>query len=88
MIFNLFPNPTTQGDEVNLIVENLLENTSYLDLEIIDITGKQILQKRFIPESTKLDTPIQIPNQLESGMYLVSVRTDHSDAIQQLIIGE
>ena len=72
--FNIYPIPTTN----NLTVE--AQNNEVTSLELMDVTGKLILEREFT-QSTSLDV-----SQISDGIYFLNLKTDEVELTKQIII--
>jgi len=80
--FLIYPNPTS--DYVNVKFENF--NESNVEISIYDLNGKILLNKKFNSLSKGIQT-ITIPvSRLNSGTYIVSLKSKDGQFLNKLII--
>ena len=72
--FNIYPIPATN----NLTIE--AQNNEVTSLELMDVTGKLILEREFT-QSTSLDV-----SQISDGIYFLNLKTDEVELTKQIII--
>ncbi len=72
--FSVYPNPTQQ----NFVTISSKWNTA-IDIEVYDIIGKQILNKKITDHILDIST-------LKSGMYLVRAEQDNAISIEKLVV--
>lgn len=65
-LLSIFPNPVNSKTEVTLTIDSEEKNIS---LQVMDITGKIILDKKNVSNSLQLNT-------LKKGVYLVTLRNE------------
>ncbi len=70
----VFPNPATNFVTIKL-------ETQILSVKLIDITGKILFDESINNETCKINT-----SSIESGMYILSIKTNNSEHKKQLII--
>ncbi|WP_171032343.1 T9SS type A sorting domain-containing protein [Polaribacter aestuariivivens] len=76
-----YPNPVTQGQNLNVNLERF-SNTDKIKLFVNDITGKLIYSKEVLGgKSESIST-----NQLNTGIYLVSVKNNRSFKTFKVIV--
>ncbi|MDX1284148.1 MAG: T9SS type A sorting domain-containing protein, partial [Draconibacterium sp.] len=76
--FKLYPNPTS--GIVNIETQTL--NVRVVELSVVDITGKTILQRNYSGD----DRFILDLSDRESGFYFIRMRTDKREVVKKLII--
>jgi len=74
------PNPIRQGDALQLQAENGVYN-----LAIVDMLGKQHYSKTHIITNGKAEI-LDLPSQLNSGVYLLKIATEKGAIAQRLVI--
>jgi len=75
-----FPNPTSD----NLFLDIKLQETSDVQIELIDISGKVVLtQKRQSVRSERIDLDV---SNVPSGMYMLNFRAEEGFKTQRIII--
>ena len=79
--FTLFPNPTS--DLLNIKIE--LPNESYVDISIIDLHGKEFINKRHICHTNENWFTIET-DKLTSGLYICRIENDEILISKELII--
>ena len=81
-VVTLFPNPAT--DFVNLVIENINENT--ILIELMDITGKCISTENVKNYSgKKIEKAINIKD-ISSGIYFLKVSTEKTMSVKKVVI--
>jgi len=72
----LFPNPAAPGSEINLDME--IENSSFIQIELFDATGKQIKNWKLWEDQGKRQIMFTLPDDLAGGLYLVKLNNEES----------
>lgn len=78
--FDVFPNPASNNLKISWETLNL---GNEIEITIIDITGKTVLQTK--ENTNKLNTNINI-NNLSSGLYLIKIKSELLESSRKLII--
>ncbi len=73
----LYPNPAS--NEIYIEIES--ENGRIEQVQLIDITGKEILNKELNSKNTTLDI-----SNFESGIYLVKLHSNHGTCVKRLVV--
>ncbi|NNK80649.1 MAG: T9SS type A sorting domain-containing protein, partial [Flavobacteriales bacterium] len=72
---NAFPNPNN-GEGLNLDISDLTLETSMVDVQIIDITGKQIQAQRYSLVKSNDYLEIRFDDRLKTGMYFIILQEE------------
>jgi Secretion system C-terminal sorting domain len=82
---SLLPNPVGGGQTASLIVDNT--ETLETQLQIMDATGRvcYAANQRLFAGLNTLELPTQ---QLQAGVYIVSLRTDKGSVLRRLVVGD
>jgi len=78
---NLYPNPVTQGQDINVYIPSNLFNQS-TSISIVDILGQVLVQNSNYSQPT-----ISISsNNLNKGLYLMQINIDNDQIVKRLLI--
>ncbi|MFN5415763.1 MAG: T9SS type A sorting domain-containing protein [Flavobacteriia bacterium] len=80
---NIFPNPTVQNSNASIVFE--LNSTQEIMIQVIDFTGKVILEKVIISEKGQNLIPIET-SLIQHGNYIVLLKTNDISLNQKLTI--
>jgi FtsP/CotA-like multicopper oxidase with cupredoxin domain len=75
--FQVFPNPSSSSDPLQLEVDNSLVGK---EIEVLDITGKVMSKEKIVSAKYKLSI-----GQLASGIYLLKIQTEKGILIRKLV---
>ncbi|NJM79545.1 MAG: T9SS type A sorting domain-containing protein, partial [Flavobacterium sp.] len=78
--FALFPNP----NKGSFTVKFLSETSSNIDINIHDISGRQVYKKSFVNNGT-FNQNIEL-NNVQKGIYLVSIQEDDKKTVKRIIV--
>jgi len=81
--FSLFPNPVKSGERISFSLEKSAW-LSQIEVLVMDITGKEVLQETFFSEN-KNEFTLNDPN-LQAGVYFVKVKGPYSSQIKKLVV--
>ncbi len=79
--FKLLQNPIK--DNITLLVKDALKHQE-LDIEVLSVTGKRILNKKITANNYKIEIPVT----LENGVYFLNVSTAKTKFSTKLIVNE
>jgi predicted esterase len=81
---NLYPNPVTNNNSINISFEN--KAASIVDIELVDVSGKKIsdLYSQYT-NSGMNELTLQLP-QLNSGVYFVKINNGKKISFEKVII--
>lgn len=80
--FNLYPNPNNGSFKVALDVK---ERTG-LNLQIVDVTGRTILAKRYPSVNGHFNETFNLSNNLNSGFYVINIEIDGNTIQKHFIV--
>ena len=81
--FIIFPNPTTNGNVINL--EYLILSPEFINLSIYNRVGQIVFSVKLNLQEEGVKT-INIPNVLNKGMYIYRITTTNSDITGKLVV--
>lgn len=81
--FTVFPNPLEQGRELHVEIENL--QTSLLQVNVLDATGRQVLQIQ--KEHTEGEQTLNIPtSNLTAGVYWLRITHNQGEWQRKIVV--
>ncbi len=83
-ILNIYPNPTSQTFNIDLIVANAASETAII--RIYNITGEVVFETTAEVVSGKLFEQITLDNQISGGIYLVNILAGNKEFNKNLVI--
>jgi hypothetical protein len=83
-LFNIFPNPSTDGS-LNILVDGLDAETS-VSLEVRDLLGGLVASVALDPAADGTVIPVVLPRPLASGLYFVQLTVGDRTATQRLVV--
>ncbi len=79
---NIYPNPVND----NAVIEFTLENTEFVNLSIVDYTGRTVVTLVNSTLSSGMNRIAVEGSILENGIYLCRLNTDNYSAVKPLMI--
>jgi hypothetical protein len=73
---SLYPNPLAQGNDLNVIVENIDKPSENVEVEIYDLTGKLMHLERFGSPAGTFNATLNVNGKISTGVYLVRTKID------------
>ncbi len=84
-VATLWPNPV-RGGEVNLSITDLRDHEQKITVDVQDLYGKQVYAREYDNSGERFGTILQLPGDLASGVYLVSITVNGERTVQRLSI--
>lgn len=85
LTLGVWPNPV-DGDVVNLALDGLDMNTGAASVELVDMTGRVVAQTYVASNEGSVNTSMNVPAGLTSGLYLIQVRSGSSQLVERVVI--
>jgi hypothetical protein len=84
-LMNLWPNPNT-GDELWISLSEVAQDVETIAVDIHDLFGKRVSAQMLATQGDHVYTVMQLPADLASGVYTVSILAGEQRFTQRLVI--
>ena len=75
-----------RDSQVNLSIEGIQDADQSISVEIQDIYGKQVFAKEFGNSGERFNTILDLPSDIASGVYMVTLTVNGRRTVQRLSI--
>jgi hypothetical protein len=82
---NLYPQPS-DGLSVTIGLDRVEEGQASMIIEIYDVTGKLVYTQTSTVNDDRLTVPMTFDNELQSGMYFITVSVDGRALSEKLVV--
>jgi len=82
---NLYPNPN-RGEQVFLNLNGLGDGAGSISVDVYDMFGNQVMARTLIAQDGQVNTMLELPGTLASGMYVVNVSSDGRTWTERMVV--
>ncbi len=87
-IVRIYPNPSSQGEAINIDVSGIDQNEEKVLVTLYNITGHMVYSKVILKENGEVLTAIDPSNRIPPGIYLIKGSSNNKLFQKKLIIKE
>jgi len=81
----MYPNPN-QGTDLVLSLDQVSADVRIVNVDIYDMTGKRVMVRTTAPVDGRLNSTLELNNDLRSGVYMVNITAGDRSFTERLVI--